>query len=130
MSKVEYRALCGREFPPDQLAEFEGQYLCTDCLEHDTVLCSRCKARVRADDNADVPGCLCANPAMIGTTSPARAVAAPFTWMMPVMAPMLRTRNIPIAGTAAPVSVMDRRSMITILNLPLSSMGRGTISSA
>lgn len=62
MSDIQYCASCGAECSPGQLVEFEDQPLCPECLEHDTVLCSRCGERIWREDNAgtdETPLCQC-----------------------------------------------------------------------
>lgn len=51
---------CQNEFAAELLTEFDHQQLCSDCLAHDTVICSRCGERIWDDDNAgtnDTPLC-------------------------------------------------------------------------
>ena len=43
--------VCGREFPDDQLTEFDDQLLCPTCLEQETTICARCGDRIWNDDN-------------------------------------------------------------------------------
>lgn len=51
---------CGGEFPLDEENEFDGQSLCEECLESETVVCSCCGERIWNDSNSgteDVPLC-------------------------------------------------------------------------
>ena len=43
---------CGRELPVDQQVRFDGQELCMECLEENTVLCRHCGERIWTGDNA------------------------------------------------------------------------------
>ena len=43
---------CGRDFPTEQLINFEGQALCPDCFQSATLLCARCGERIWQDENA------------------------------------------------------------------------------
>ena len=42
---------CGRDFPTEQLINFEGQALCPDCFQSATLLCARCGERIWQDEN-------------------------------------------------------------------------------
>ena len=43
---------CRRNFPLSELTYFDGQSLCADCLDEETVVCQDCGERVWNDDNA------------------------------------------------------------------------------
>lgn len=43
---------CGKEIETDELTEFDGGLYCSNCLEHETVLCLHCGERIRRGDNA------------------------------------------------------------------------------
>lgn len=45
-------SICGRELPPDECHEFDGETLCQECLDENTVICADCGNRVWNDDNA------------------------------------------------------------------------------
>ena len=45
-------AICHEPFAPSELTEFDGQMLCPDCFERETVICYRCGERLWEDDNA------------------------------------------------------------------------------
>ena len=47
---------CLEEFPVDQLHEFDGRNLCSECLEDQTALCSVCGERIWSYDNAGTEG--------------------------------------------------------------------------
>ena len=44
-------SICETIFVEDCLTEFDEQYLCEECLENETVLCTHCGERVWQDDN-------------------------------------------------------------------------------
>jgi len=43
---------CGESVPVEQRTIFDGQELCSHCLDHETVLCTSCRERIWRDDNA------------------------------------------------------------------------------
>ena len=43
---------CRRNFPLSELTYFDGQSLCADCLDEETVVCQDCGERVWNDDNS------------------------------------------------------------------------------
>ena len=45
-------AICHEPFDSNKLIEFDGQLLCPDCFERETVICRRCGERLWEDDNA------------------------------------------------------------------------------
>ena len=52
--------ICNREFPTEQLTDFDGELLCSDCHEDETLSCSHCGERIWTDDNMgndDTPLC-------------------------------------------------------------------------
>ena len=60
MSKIYTCECCGREISDNERSYFDGQTLCSDCLDEQTVLCSHCNERIWLDDNAgsdDFPLC-------------------------------------------------------------------------
>lgn len=60
MKEPETCSACGEPYPLDQLAEFDGQLLCSSCLDIETMVCSRCGDRIWNNDNAgddDTPLC-------------------------------------------------------------------------
>lgn len=44
-------SICNELFPPNELIEFDGQLLCPDCFERETIICHRCGERLWEDDN-------------------------------------------------------------------------------
>lgn len=52
MRDLESCGICNEEFEAEELIEFGGMQLCSDCLEHSTIVCDRCGARIWRDDNA------------------------------------------------------------------------------
>ena len=53
--------VCGSLHPVNEMVEFDDDYLCTVCLNTETMLCNRCGERIWRDDNAgdeDTPLCL------------------------------------------------------------------------
>ena len=51
---------CHEEYPVTQYQEVNGTPVCPHCMEEETILCSRCGARLWNDDNAgdcDTPLC-------------------------------------------------------------------------
>lgn len=53
---------CGREISDDDIRYFDGQVLCVDCLDNQTIFCSHCGERIWNDNNAgtfDTPLCQC-----------------------------------------------------------------------
>lgn len=51
---------CKNKFSEDQLIEFEGDWVCSHCLNIETVVCSHCGERIWCDDNSgndSVPLC-------------------------------------------------------------------------
>lgn len=53
---------CGGSFTEEELSEFGGQYLCSDCLSIETTFCSCCGERIWVNDNSgDSYTTLCEN---------------------------------------------------------------------
>lgn len=51
---------CGHHYPAEELTEFDGAWLCGECMESATTTCSCCGERIWVDDNAgDVNTPLC-----------------------------------------------------------------------
>ena len=42
---------CGTEYPPDELLEVSGDFLCPDCAAELTLLCDECGRRIYTDDD-------------------------------------------------------------------------------
>lgn len=58
--KTENCDSCGHSYPEGQLIEFDGQLLCSSCLESTTLICAHCGTRIWKDENAgdsDTPLC-------------------------------------------------------------------------
>lgn len=45
-------SICGEEHRADMLIEFDGELLCPNCLNNETVICSHCHKRIWVDYNA------------------------------------------------------------------------------
>ena len=43
---------CGCELTSDSAHYFEDEYLCSECLDDSTIVCSYCDERIWSDDNA------------------------------------------------------------------------------
>ena len=55
-------SICNEPYGPNELVEFDGQMLCLDCFERETVICRHCGDRLWEDDNAgsdEFPLCEC-----------------------------------------------------------------------
>lgn len=52
MSELLTCGICGRQYPADQMTEFDEVPLCIECFANETILCSRCGTRLWSDDNA------------------------------------------------------------------------------
>lgn len=52
MRNPEVCSACGNSCSHDQLTEFDGQMLCSHCLNNETTICYRCGDRIWNDDNA------------------------------------------------------------------------------
>lgn len=50
--KVHHCAHCGAEIYGDDYTEFDGEVLCPNCLEHETLICEHCGERIWCSDNA------------------------------------------------------------------------------
>lgn len=63
MTKESYTCLiCGSMLPKEELQEFDGQLLCTDCFEDQTVICNDCGERIWTADSINEAGYpLCEN---------------------------------------------------------------------
>lgn len=48
--------ICGEPYLAEQLTEFDGRFLCSSCLETETMVCSRCGRRIWEADNAGSDG--------------------------------------------------------------------------
>ena len=60
MKEIRACCVCGRMHPVEELIEFEDDYLCSACVNTETILCGECGERIWADDNAgdgDTPLC-------------------------------------------------------------------------
>lgn len=60
MKETRACCVCGSLHPVNEMVEFDDDYLCTVCLNTETMLCSRCGERIWRDDNAgdeDTPLC-------------------------------------------------------------------------
>lgn len=44
-------SVCGEEYGREDLIEFDGDLLCSDCLDNETTVCSRCGERIWTNDN-------------------------------------------------------------------------------
>ncbi|MCL2775873.1 MAG: hypothetical protein FWD71_21390 [Oscillospiraceae bacterium] len=44
--------ICNKEMEKTEATEFDGKFLCSDCLEDETFICSDCEEREWNDDNA------------------------------------------------------------------------------
>lgn len=51
MAAMELCSHCGQEVPRENLTEFDGQLLCSTCLDEETSLCDECGRRIWNDDN-------------------------------------------------------------------------------
>ena len=51
MAVMELCSHCGQEVPRENLTEFDGQLLCSTCLDEETSLCYECGRRIWSDDN-------------------------------------------------------------------------------
>ena len=60
MSEIPRCDACGKACLPEELTDFDGQFLCPECLRESTVICAHCGDRVWKDDNAgDIRTPLC-----------------------------------------------------------------------
>lgn len=50
--KTENCDSCGNSYPVEQLIEFDGQLLCSSCLESAILINSCCDPRIQKDENA------------------------------------------------------------------------------
>lgn len=61
MKETKTCGICHKTYPPDQLIEFDGMFLCPECLNVHTTYCAHCGDRIWYQDNAGnhtVPLCL------------------------------------------------------------------------
>ena len=59
---------CGEGYAPSEVEWMNGQPLCRDCLEEQTVTCSRCGERIWIVENEETQGPISAVTAMTATT--------------------------------------------------------------
>lgn len=51
MRDLEPCGICSEMHDPEELIEFGGMHLCSDCLDSNTIVCDRCGARIWREDN-------------------------------------------------------------------------------
>jgi hypothetical protein len=60
MSEIKHCDICGCDLKENEIFEFDGEYLCSDCLEEHTSTCDSCGDRIWNDnDCGDENRCLC-----------------------------------------------------------------------
>lgn len=103
MTNTNICTLCGRALPSGHLIPLDDHFLCPDCLDENTVICSHCGDRIWSRDNVGSDDTPCARPAMTGTSLPANAAEPSSAKTRPITKGRTMTPRTAMTATSAAV---------------------------